>query len=365
MTVPLTLARYFARQTLLNIGLALFALTFLIFLVDLVELGRRAAGRSDIGMSTVLQLALLHVPYLSQRVMPYAVLLGSMLALGRLMRSSEIVAARAAGISTVQLLIPGIAVALSIGVVVIAAFNPFAAALLERYEQIEGRLLHDQVWGDLAVSNSGLWLRQADEAGESVIHASRIEPPGLHLRGVSIFRLERGDRFVERIDADAATLRDGYWELEDALITGPDRPAERLARYRFPTDLTVSRIQESFAAPETLSFWEIPEFVRLLEKAGFSSLKHRLHWHNTLAIPLLFAGMVLLGATFSLRLPRRGHTGLMIAVGVFAGFVLYVFSDVVLALGLSASVPAMLAAWSPALVTSLLGAGLLLYVREV
>ena len=35
-----------------------------------------------------------------------------------------------------------------------------------------------------------------------------------------------------------------------------------------PTDLTVARVQESFASPDTLSVWELPGFIALLDRSG-------------------------------------------------------------------------------------------------
>jgi lipopolysaccharide export system permease protein len=98
--------------------------------------------------------------------------------------------------------------------------------------------------------------------------------------------------------------------------------------------------------------------------AGFSGTRHRLHWHSLLALPLFLCAMVLLAATVALRLPRRGHTGALIAVGVAAAFVLYIFSDVVFALGLAGSLPAALAAWTPAGICALLGSALLLHLED-
>ena len=46
------------------------------------------------------------------------------------------------------------------------------------------------------------------------------------------------------------------------------------------------------------------------------------------------------------------------------GFVLYFFSDVVLALGLSDSIPVVLAAWTPSGVTLLLGLAMLLHLED-
>src|SRR6201996_2844075 len=117
---------------------------------------------------------------------------------------------------------------------------------------------------------------------------------------------------------------------------------------RLPTTLTASKIEESLASPDTMSFWELPGFIALLEESGFSAQRHRLPFHVLLAKPLLFCSMVLIPATFSLRMQRRGGAAAMIVSGVAAGFLLYFLSDIVFALGLSAKVPVLLAAWTPA-----------------
>ena len=74
--------------------------------------------------------------------------------------------------------------------------------------------------------------------------------------------------------------------------------------------------------------------------------------------------MVLIAATFSLRMQRRGGTTLMIAAGVASGFTLFLLSNVVFALGQSATIPVNLAAWTPAGVSWLLGTTLLLYLED-
>ena len=180
MRLSSTLSMYIGRQLITGVAIALFALCVLIFLFDVVELSRRSASKPEVSMGIVLQLALLHLPYMVQRVVPYAVLIGVMLVLARFGRTSEIVVTRASGISVWQFLFPGIGLSLIVVIVLVTIFNPLAAALLWRYEQLEARYLEGRV-SNLAVSTSGLWLRQADDYGESVIHAQRITLYLIHI----------------------------------------------------------------------------------------------------------------------------------------------------------------------------------------
>jgi lipopolysaccharide export system permease protein len=102
----------------------------------------------------------------------------------------------------------------------------------------------------------------------------------------------------------------------------------------------------------------------LLERSGFSSLRHRLHFHSLLALPLLASTMVLVSAGFSMRPARRGGVAQMIASGVAAGFVLFVISKVAEEFGQSGALPVALAAWAPAVAGMLLAVALLLHTED-
>jgi lipopolysaccharide export system permease protein len=186
----------------------------------------------------------------------------------------------------------------------------------------------------------------------------------MKLFDVIIFTLGNEDKFLRRVDARAAQLRDGYWLLEDALVTAPESTAMRYPRVTLPTKLTVNQIQESFAPPETLSFWQLPAFIRTMEASGFAAQRHRLYWYSLMAMPLLLCAMVLVGAVFALKYRRVGNTGMLIISGAAAGFGVYFLSDLIGALALSGSLPPALAAWSIAAVATVVGVITLLHQED-
>lgn len=365
MRLSPTLSIYVSRQFLFGLGMVFGLFVVTAFIFDTVELLRRGsgAGREAATFTLLIEMAVLRVPFMAQKVLPFAALIGAILALTRLTRTQELVVTRAAGVSVWQFLLPALTVAFLLGVFVVTAFNPFASAMISRFEQMDARYLQGKS-SFLADSESGIWLRQGDSQHPTVVHARRLIKETLTLRDVVIFQFAENDRFVARVDASEAKLASGYWQLENALVTGPDRPAETFASYSVATDLTLEQIENSFAPPETLSFWSLPSFIQVLEESGFSAVRHRLHWHATLAIPLLLCAMVLVGATFSLRLTRRGGIWLLIVAGVLTGFLLYFVSDLVLALGLSGKIPPWLAAWAPAGIFTLLGVASLFHLED-
>ena len=218
----------------------------------------------------------------------------------------------------------------------------------------------------LALSKGGIWLRQANDTGQSVIFATHVlhQSRDVELKNVIVFIYEGDHKFVGRIDAETARLEDGFWQMSDATVSAPEKTATFEKEYWLPTDLTLDKIQDSFATPETMSFWDLPGFIATLEKAGFSAVRHRLHWHSLLSAPLMICAMILIAATFTLRHGRRGATTWVIGSGVLTGFIVYFFQDIVFALGLSNGLPVTLAAWTPSSVATLLGVAMLLHLED-
>lgn len=363
MHLSWTLSRYFARHFIVAMLITLSVFIGLIYMIDLVEMMRRAASHDGLSFGVIAQMTLLRLPTIVTSTLPFAMLFGSMAAFMRLTRSSELVVARAAGVSVWQFLAPAIMVALTIGMISVMIVNPIAATLESRYEQLEARFLKGRS-SLLAVSSNGLWLRQADPDGQSVIHALKVSDHGIKLGDVIIFLYGQNDQFLGRIDANSAELRDGYWALDDLWYSMSNQPPRHLDSFNQPTSLTPSQVQDSFASPDTISFWELPRFIQMAEAAGFTARQYRLHWHSLMSLPFLLCTMVLVAATFSLRTSRMGGLMQLVLGGVGAGFLLYFATDLSLALGLTGVVPPFLAAWAPAVVAMLLGLAALFHMED-
>jgi lipopolysaccharide export system permease protein len=373
MTLPITLMAYVARRFAAMALLMVLSLSALVALFDLIELLRRAATRPEANFALVAQIAALRVPYVAMQILPFAVLLGGIIAFWRLTRFSELVVARAAGISAWGFLAGPVLVALLLGLGASTALSPLSSAMLARAERLDQLYLRN-VGGITALAGGRLWLRQADEGlqpqGVAIISgrpmATRELRPGeaLRLAEVTIWRLSADDRPLARIEAASALLQPGRWRFEGAMMFGAERVAGVPQNIDFPTELTPERIENSFATPDTLSLWALPEFIKILEDAGFSAIRHRLHFQSLLALPLLAIAMALLAAGFSMRSARRGGVARMIAGGISAGFALFVLDKITGEFGEAGTLPVVLAAWAPAGAGFLLAAALLLHLED-
>lgn len=359
----LTFGTYIVRQLLTRIAIVFGVCLGLIFVFNLIELLRRAANAEEASFALLSGMAVLQSPSVAEKALPFAVLFGAMWALLKLTRSNELVVARAAGVSVWQFLTPMILVGAVLGIFAVTVFNPVAATMISSFETYEAKYIRGRT-SLLAVSAGGLWLRQNTDSGPSVIHALRASGGGQRLEDVTVFQFQGTDVFVSRIDARTAVLQDGYWELSDAWRSGPNVPPVKLDTTTIETPLTVDQIQESFAAPETMSFWELPGFIETLEQSGFSATRHRLYLHALISLPMLLCAMIIVAATFSLRSVRFGGIAAMVGGCVLAGFVLYFLTDLALAFGLSGVLPPMFAAWAPAMLATLLALTSLLYLED-
>ena len=347
MRLHLTFATYISRQFLgcwFGVFLALIAL---IAMFDTIEIMRRGANIQAMSIGNILTLVFFKLPHLIQKAIPFTILFGAMLAFWRLNRHHELVVARSAGLSAWEFLAPVLIVTILIGVIKITVYSSFASAMMFRYEQLENKYF-PRKFSLATLSGKGLWLRQKVKNGHYLLHSPKITSPNMVLEPVTIFKFVNGDNFSSRIDASQGILGDQVWHLKKVGINSPNAPLQKLKNYTVETNLTKENIQDSFANPKTMSFWELPGFISVLENAGFSGLRHRLYWHSQLADPALLCAMVLFAAACTLRLQRRGGTTTLIIIGVATGVLIFFATDVIYALGLSARLPIFLAAGSPA-----------------
>ncbi|HEY5048956.1 MAG TPA: LPS export ABC transporter permease LptG [Rhizomicrobium sp.] len=357
-----TLHKYLGRQFLVGVGIVMSLFLFLTFSIDFVDLVDRTADK-HVPPEAIAAMCIFQLPDLGMKLLPFAVLLGAVFAFVRLSRSHELLAIRAAGFSAWNVLAAPLSVSAALGIVAALLFTPLSARMLAEFAQLEAKYIHGQA-SQLAVSSNGLWLRQGDASAQSVIHALHVARQGVQLEDVIVFLYGARDKFLGRIDASSAALDNGSWTLHNAFVSNLDGNPKPYSRYSLPTTLTPARIQESFASPDTLSFWTLPSFIGAARRAGFSATRYLLYFDSLLMLPALFAAMVLMAASFSLRLARLGGLGRVILLGAIAGFGVYFFSNVATALGETGILPVPLAAAAPSTIAILVGLSLVFHNED-
>lgn len=364
MTAAGILARYVSGRFTLAIVGVLGLCMVLIFMVDFIELLRRSGKLGSVPAPVLVWMTLLRLPSFSEIVLPFAVLIGSIGGFLMLGRNSELVVIRAAGVSAWQFILPGIAVAFVIGVFAVLAYNPLAAWARAESERVyieafgrEGSILQSR-------GSAGAWLRQDGADGQSVIHARGVADQGMSLSQVMAFQFDRSGALAERIEAEAARLKDGRWEMSGVWVSAIGREPEFHDTYILSTYLTPTQVRDSLGSVETISFWELQNFIAIAEKAGLPATRHKLQYQTLLSRPFLLVVMVLVAATCSLRAFRFGNIQGLIVAGLAAGFGFFVLAELSRNLALSGLAAPAVAAWAPAIMVCCLALTVLLHQED-
>jgi len=302
---------YFARRFILTLMVITGVLFALVMLVDLVEQTRKFSGL-DLGWQKLLGLTLLNTPQTINLILPLIMILATVALFISLARSSELVVTRAAGRSALAALVSPLVVALIIGVMAVGMLNPIVAATGKRYLQLSESYRAGGA-AALSISGEGLWLRQGDETGQTVIRALRSNLDASVLYDVTFLTYAPEGGPVQRIEAASAALTDGQWSLRQA-------------------------------------------------KA--SSRRHQVWLHTELARPVFLMAMVLVASAFTMRHTRFGGTGVAVLASVLLGFGLYFIRSFAQILGENGQIPVLLAAWAPPAAAVLLSLGLLLHAED-
>jgi lipopolysaccharide export system permease protein len=358
-----TLGRYFAGRFVIA-ALGVFASIFvLLVLVDYIEMVRKTSGLASASAITVAETSLFRVPQLLEKLMPFCILIGAMTCYLALSRRLELVVARAAGVSAWQFIAPALASAIVLGILATAIYNPMSANLSELSKRMEAELFGSTPGGGVQDA-SGFWINQVNSDGQVIINAARSEQQGIRLTGLTLFRFDTSSQFKERIEAREATLEDGRWVFKSVRRYSLDGPPVDQDSWDLPTSLTPSQVRNSFSTPETVSFWQLPSYIRSSESSGFATAGYRLQYHKLIAQPFLLAAMVMLAAAVSLRFFRFGGVQKMVLSGVGAGFLLYVLSKVTEDLSKAELMHPIASAWLPVFVGGLTGFLALLYQED-
>ena len=363
----MTLSLYIARRFL-----SLFARVFGAFLgimltIEVIEQMRQYSD-PGITLREAIVLASLSVPSSLYRILPLILVLSAIGLFLGLARSSELVVVRSAGRSGLRFLMAPVLTALLIGTAAVGVMNPIVAATSREYDVMsQGYARGGSI---LSISDAGLWLRQGSSDGQIVIQALRANLDGTELYDATFLTFAPDGTPQSRIEAASARLDPGQWVLTGAKrwpldLPNPERSAVvEAGAFALPTDLTRDKIRDGFGTPSAIGIWDLPGYITGLERAGFSARAHRVWLQMELALPLLFASMVLIAAGFTMRHARSAKTGSMVMLALLGGFLIFFLRNFGQVLGENGQIPILLAAWTPPIAAALFALGLLLHLED-
>ncbi len=347
---------YMAKLFLVRTFAVLAMLVLILQTLDLLgESGKILAmpGNSNADVLTYLGM---RMPQIIARMLPFSVLLGTLITFTALSQNSEVVAMKAAGLSAHQILAPLIASSLIVAATSFI-FNDTvvapATANLKAWQDVE----YGKVPIDTGIKNN-VWVRE----GQDIISAGEVRNSGL--RNVTVY-LRNENILREVIKADTAVYRNGAWQLKNVRIFDVATITQKnVDTLTVGKGIEPARFQYVKVDGDALGFVPLYKAIQELKASGrrTSSLEGLL-WHK-ISGPLSALLMPLLAAVAAFGLARSGALFLRAVIGMALGFVYFVADNFALAMGNLGAYPPLIAAWAPFLLFLLIGETVLFRTEE-
>ncbi len=379
-----TAGNYAARSLLMHLAMTLSGFVAFLLLLDLMNRGDEVVERHGASVLALAKYAALRLPDLASFILPFAVLIASLLMLAKFARNNEIMALKASGLSFYHLLLNLAPAALLVGLLHFAVSDqvvPRTTRILQEWDAVAQPAAPAK--GGAAsngaptspsdnvpltppspgASKSGDWIRD----GDAYVQIEAVLADGKELRGVTIFERQGHAVLNERLLAERALFDDTGWRLLNvqrlSLADGQDRKAERIAEMPWVTSLTPDHLADLTTDPATLSVAEVWRFVSHPEVGSRPVDFYETWLLRKIALPLVTIMMVLLAAPVSQGLQRHGGLGAGLAVGIGLGFLYFVTDGLFMTLGEMGTISPMIAAWSPMALFAAIGISALLKIE--
>jgi lipopolysaccharide export system permease protein len=356
------LDRYIVRETLLPFVIALVVFTFVLIIPFILDLAEELIEKG-VPWPIILQLMATLLPATLGLTIPMALLLGILVAFGRLSADREIVVLMACGVSPYRLLRPvlGLAtVAAGVTFYIMVRAIPDANQLHREIalkivaDRAEGQVRARQFFEDFP--NTVLYVRDIPpEGGWNDVFAADMRTPGQPV----IYTARRGRMLIDR---QARTIE---MVLQDG--------AQHTTKAADPATYEIVRFQQLIVAldPESVFQSTLPRGEREMTieelRARIRELQaNQLPYHNPVmeihkkfSIPIACFVFALIGVGLGVSNRKDGKlASFVLGIGVIFAYYVVMFTSEAMTKG--ALLPSWLAMWVPNMILGAAGAALLL-----
>lgn len=356
---------YIVRHYLGLLVLCLTGLVTIYLVIDFFEKLRRFL-RHDAELTSMLMYFVLKIPDISFQLVPFAVLMASLLAIGLLNRTHEITAMRSCGVSLFHVTMPFLAVAGLVTVILLgltAVVIPLANAKAEYIRTVEIQKKPQP----LAFTSENLWLYIHDNA---LMHVQRVDPAGTHLHHVTLYRLN--DRFTLEafLTSDGAAFENDEWALHDVeqRVIEPDGNVEIIHWTTLPLKLSLTPddlMTWNALEPEHMTLNQLGTHIEHLRQEKHSVTNFLIDYWRRVAFAFVPVIMTILGVSIGLLEigTRTVSVGKGIGQALSISFLFWATNSVALTLGKSGALLPPVAAWIACVMFLIVSLNFLLKVR--
>lgn len=340
-----TIDRYLLRSFLVPLVVSLGAFLVVAVVVDLFE---RLDTFLDnhVAWSLIFQYYAAKTLFLFVLILPIATLMGVLFSLGGMARRNELIAMTASGIPLLRIIRPILIAGLAVSFLAMA----FALEAVPRANELSTDIYDHEIKGRPRPSGDVRHdLNYLGTDGRFFL-MKKFDGIRKEMKDVVVQRFAEGT-LVERIDARTAVWKDERWSFENGYFRR-FLPDGRVQAERF-TSWEIQGMRERpedflrpVKEPKEMPLIELIEHVKRAELSGGDVTRLQVEEHRRFAFPFANFLVILLGAPMTGAIRRGGHA-VGFALSLLIGFVYYVLLEVGGSLGLTGTLPPIVAAWLP------------------
>lgn len=343
-----TINRYVSQNFLFWFFTIFLIVALIISFFEMIELTKQTM-RHDVPLAVLFQLAFLKLPKILDNLVPSITFFAALGCFLRLAQSQNFVVMSSFGISKTQFLIGISFIVMLIGALNIVVLDPIRSALFGRSIVLEEKIFHKKPYS-VSFTDTGLWLRENFQDSQKIIHARYFNVAKKEFKNLMIFEFTKDGEFVKRVDAKSAVLKEQNWEIADVNILQNNKQ-QNFKTHMESTTISMEQIQQSTVPPETISFFHMPSFIKMLEEAGLNTSSYSMLWHQQIAKIGMMIGFIFLAASFCLVPTRNQSFSIVIGSSIIFAFIMHFFEQIIHAYGIAHRIPIIAAAWIPPIVT--------------
>jgi len=252
---------------------------------------------------------------------------------------------------------------LIVGTLFITSINPVTSILIKKYEIIKGSYEKDKDYL-AAITRNGIWIKEKENKKNNFIKSTHLKDN--NLMNVTIYEFDIDNNFIRRIEAKSADISLFSWSLKDAkIIDGNGKvQSDKVDNLKYNSLYDINIIKTLYSNLKTVSFWDITNEIKLLEKRGYSTRQMETKLHTSIAFPFFLLAMILLSGVFTLSSNLEESNFKYVFITIAACVLIYFFNDFSAALGETEKLSVTAAVWMPIIIIFIFGSAGVLYANQ-
>jgi lipopolysaccharide export system permease protein len=301
---------------------------------------------AQLPLSLAVHFFLLKLPLIIQQGIPMGVLMGTLITLGLMARSNELLALKAGGVSPVLVVGPILVFAFTLSAVDFAFSEYLVPLTSTRTNYIWNVKVRNRPVPS-SFSQEKIWYK----SGQVLYNIRVLHPTHQLLEGVTIYMFDGDFHLSKRLDAKRGQWDGEAWVFSDGILiqrmADGNFSAKEFQRRRLELEERPQDFQHLEKAPEEMTIGELGRYVARIKSEGYDATRYRVDFHAKISFPFTPVIMALLGIAVALYQGKQGGIAIGVAVSVGLAFVYLLVFQLVLSLGYTGNLQPVVAAWTP------------------